>query len=458
MDITKIINEQRKYFNSGNTKNLDFRCNALKTLSAVIDKNETAILDALKADLNKSHVEGYMTEIGGLQDEIHFILKHLAGWVKKHSVKTTMALFPAKCFVVPEPYGVALIMSPWNYPFLLAIDPLVGALAAGNCAIIKPSECSPQTSAIITKIIGDCFPPEYCTVVEGDCTDSTEILKEKFDYIFFTGSTRVGRVVMEAAAKHLTPITLELGGKSPVIIDETADIKLAAKRLVFGKYINAGQTCVAPDYVLVHPQQKEKMISALAYWIEQFYPKDKVSGEIADYPRIVNQGHFDRLLRLMKGEKIVFGGGYDQKNLTIEPTVLSEISYDSPIMQEEIFGPLLPVLTYDDADQMIRRLQEGAKPLALYIFSSDKAFQERVLRDLSFGGGCINDVLMHLTSPHLGFGGVGDSGMGSYHGKGSFDTFTHYKSIVDQATWLDVPIRYRPYTERKVKLIRSISK
>lgn len=453
MEISRILIEQRNYFNSGSPKDLDFRLNALRKLSASINQNEIAILDALKADLNKSDIEGYMTEISNLQGELKFVIRNLPGWVKKRKTKTAVALFPAKCYVLAEPYGVVLIMSPWNYPLLLALDPLVGAIAAGNCAIIKPSQYSPQTSAIINKIISECFPPEYCAVVEGGRDVNAEILKQRFDYIFFTGSTAVGKVVMEAAAKNLTPLSLELGGKSPAIIDETADIKLAAKKLVFGKYINAGQTCVAPDYVLVHASREELLISELAFWINKFYSRDSLSGEIVDYPRIINQKHFDRLLGLMAGERVAYGGGTHPETLTIDPTVLTDIRFESPVMQEEIFGPLLPILTYSDADEMINLLRDKPKPLALYLFTSNKDFQKRILKDLSFGGGCINDVILHVASPHLGFGGVGNSGMGSYHGKDSFDTFTHYKSIVEKETWLDVPFRYRPYKEITARII-----
>ncbi len=453
MEISRILIEQRNYFNSGNPKDLDFRLNALRKLSASINQNEIAILDALKADLNKSDIEGYMTEISNLQGELKFVIRNLPGWVKKRKVKTTIVLFPAKCYTIAEPYGVVLIMSPWNYPLLLALDPLVGAIAAGNCAIIKPSQYSPQTSAIINKIISECFPPEYCAVVEGGRDVNAEILKQRFDYIFFTGSTAVGKVVMEAAAKNLTPLSLELGGKSPAIIDETADIKLAAKKLVFGKYINAGQTCVAPDYVLVHASREELLISELTFWINKFYSRDSLSGGIADYPRIINQKHFDRLLGLMAGERIAYGGGTHPETRTIDPTVLTDIRFDSPVMQEEIFGPLLPILTYSDADEMINLLRDKPKPLALYLFTSNKDFQKRILKDLSFGGGCINDVILQVASPHLGFGGVGNSGMGSYHGKDSFDTFTHYKSIVEKETWLDVPFRYRPYTKITGRLL-----
>lgn len=457
MDVCEIISKQREFFNSGRTRELDFRLNALKSLSAAISGNENEILRALREDLNKSDVEGYMTEISIVQEELAYIVKHLPKWVRDRRVKTAMLQFPAKCYVSAEPYGVALIMSPWNYPFQLAVAPLIGAVAAGNCAVIKPSAYSPHTSAVIAKLISEVFAPEHCVVFEGGRAENSELLKQKFDYIFFTGSVAVGKLVMEAAAKHLTPVSLELGGKSPVIVDETADIGLAAKRLVFGKYINAGQTCVAPDYVLVHKSKKDELVRQLGYWIEQFYPKGD-SQEIADYPRIINEKHFDRLLGLMDGENIIIGGGSRRESLSIDPTVLIDVDFDRPVMQEEIFGPLLPVLTYRDLNEAIEAVRSRPKPLALYLFSSNKAVQRRVLRELSFGGGCINDVILHLATPHMPFGGVGESGMGGYHGKASFDTFTHYKSIVDKAQWPDFSMRYRPYTGKKARLLRRLMK
>lgn len=456
MNIKERVQSQQNYFATGATKSYSFRIHALHTLSNGIQKYEKEILTALQMDLNKSEAEAYITELCVLRDDLRFIMRHLRNWMKRKRRKTSLALFPAKCYQVPEPYGVALIMSPWNYPFLLTMAPLVGAIAAGNCVVLKPSAYSSHTSAVVTKLIKDCFSPEFCTVIEGGREENNELLKQKFDYIFFTGSISVGKIVMEAAAKHLTPVSLELGGKSPVIIDETADIDLAAKRLVFGKYINAGQTCIAPDYVLVHESKKKELIDHLGQWIKQFYEKNKTHNTIENYPTIINDHHFERLLGLMDGLQVSLGGSYNKESRMIEPTVLTEVTGDSPIMQEEIFGPLLPILTYQDLHEAISFVKKGPKPLALYLFSNDKAVHHKITSEISYGGGCINDVLLHIASPHLPFGGVGDSGMGSYHGKASFDTFTHYKSLVNKGTHLDFSFRYRPYTKKKLNLIKKL--
>ena len=455
MDITELVNKQREFFMKGATLDASFRLAALQKLSDGITEMEPEILAALTADLNKSEIEGFMTEIGTVQDEIKCAIKNLSKWMKKKKVKSPLMLFPAKCYTVPEPFGVALIMSPWNYPFMLSISPLVGAIAAGNCAIIKPSAYAPSVASVIEKLIKRCFEEEYCAVVLGSRKENTELLEQKFDYIFFTGSMAVGRVVMAAASKHLCPVTLELGGKSPAIVDETADIDLAAKRLVFGKYMNAGQTCVAPDYVLVHKSKKAELIEKLQHYITHCYPKD-ANGTVIDYPRIVNEKHFERLSGLMQGESIVIGGDVDRASLSIEPTVLDNVSFDAAIMQEEIFGPLLPLIEYEHLDDAIHEIQRRAKPLALYLFSSDQAVWERIEKTVSFGGGCINDCLMHVSSPYLPFGGVGNSGMGRYHGKDSFDTFSHHKSIMNKSTKIDLDVRYRPYDEKKIKMIHKL--
>lgn len=455
MEITELVNKQREFFMKGKTLDASFRLAALKKLSVAITEMESEILAALNADLNKSEIEGFMTEIGTVLAEIKCTIKNLAKWMKKSKVKTPLMLFPAKSYTIPEPFGVALIMSPWNYPFMLSISPLIGAIAAGNCAIIKPSAYSPTIAGIIEKLIKRCFEEEYCAVVLGSRKENTELLEQKFDYIFFTGSMAVGRVVMAAASKHLCPVTLELGGKSPAIVDETANIDLAAKRLVFGKYMNAGQTCVAPDYVLVHKSKKAELIEKLRHYINLCYPKD-ASGAVIDYPRIVNAKHFERLSGLMQGESIVIGGEVNHASLSIEPTVLDNVSFDAPIMQEEIFGPLLPLIEYEQLDEAINEIQRRPKPLALYLFSSDQSVWERIEKRVSFGGGCINDCLLHVSSPYLPFGGVGDSGMGRYHGKASFDTFSHYKSIVNKSAKMDFDMRYRPYDEMKRKMIRKL--
>jgi aldehyde dehydrogenase (NAD+) len=454
MTIKEIVSRQREYFYTDATKSIDFRVAALKSLQSAIIQDEGKILEALRKDLNKSDFEGYMTEVGIVLDELRFCLKHIRGWAKTKTVRTPLAQFHAKSFIVPEPYGVALVLAPWNYPFQLCVGPLIGAISAGNCAVIKPSAYAPNTSHMLAEIIASCFPPEYITVVEGGREENTKLLKQKFDYIFFTGSVEVGKVVMEAASKNLTPVTLELGGKSPCIVDQTADLKCAAKRIAFGKYLNAGQTCVAPDYLLVHQSVKDELIAHIKTMVKEFFP----NGEYADMPVIINDKHFNRLLGLMKGEKVLLGGDYDPKTRFIEPTILGDITFDSPIMQEEIFGPILPVLTFDTMDQVISSVNARPKPLALYLFTSDKATEHRVLKSISFGGGCINDTMIHLATPRMGFGGVGDSGMGSYHGKLSFDTFTHYKSIVKKYTWFDMPIRYHPYTKSCFKLIRLLLK
>jgi aldehyde dehydrogenase (NAD+) len=450
MTIKQIVSRQREYFYTDATKSIDFRVAALKRLQSAIMRDEGKILEALKKDLNKSDFEGYMTEVGIVLDELRFCLKHIRGWAKTKTVRTPLAQFHAKSFIVPEPYGVALILAPWNYPFQLCVGPLIGAISAGNCAVIKPSAYAPNTSHILAEIIASCFPPEYITVVEGGREENTELLMQKFDYIFFTGSVGVGKVVMEAASKNLTPVTLELGGKSPCIVDQTADLKCAAKRIAFGKYLNAGQTCVAPDHLLVHRSVKDELIAHIKTAVKEFFPK----GEYADMPVIINDKHFNRLLGLMKEEKVLLGGDYDPKTRFIEPTILGDITFDSPIMQEEIFGPILPVLTFDTMDKVIASVNARPKPLALYLFTSDKTTEHSVLKSISFGGGCINDTIIHLATPHMGFGGVGDSGMGSYHGKLSFDTFSHYKSIVKKYTWIDIPMRYHPYTKSAFKLLR----
>jgi len=456
MITSDIVSIQREYFYSGCTRDLKYRLEALRKIFLWVKDHEQVILEALKADLNKSETEGYLTEIGVLNEEIRYISKKLYRWSRNRRAKTPLMLLPARCYRVCDPFGVVLIMSPWNYPFLLAMDPLVGALAAGNCAVVKPSAYSPHTSAIIAQLIKECFPPEYCTAVEGGRAENAWLLEQPFDYIFFTGGTSVGKLVMESAARNLTPVSLELGGKSPVLIDRSADIDLAAKRIVFGKFINSGQTCVAPDYVLVPPDKQKFLIERLHHWIDVFYPREE-NGHIADYPRIVNEKHFDRLIGLLDREEITKGGDSDRASLTIFPTVLQNVKWSSPVMQEEIFGPILPVLTCENFHEALERIRLRPKPLALYLFAEDKAVRRQVLQNLSFGGGCVNDVLLHVASPYLPFGGVGNSGMGSYHGKASFETFTHFKSIVDKGTLIDPSARYRPYTESRKRLLRWLA-
>ncbi len=456
MEIEKIVQSQHAYFKTGETLSVRFRLRALHTLKTQIIEHETEILEALKADLGKSSMEGYMTEVGIILDEIHYMEKHLKRFAKPHRVPTPLGNFRSKSFVLPSPYGTVLIMSPWNYPFQLAMDPLVDALAAGNTAVIKPGSYSPNTSRIIEKVIQAAFKPEYVAVVLGGRLENQTLLDQKFDYIFFTGSQAVGREVQAKASVNLTPITLELGGKSPAIVDETAHLKLAATRLAFGKYLNVGQTCVAPDYLLIQKDIKEEFLKHLAAAIKEQFGEKPL--ENPNYGKIINEKHFARLLGLIGQEKIVVGGQSDSKALRIAPTVLDYITFDRPVMGEEIFGPILPVITYENFDEIYGMIDHNPTPLALYLFSTNKKRQREVLNRVSFGGGCINDAVVHVATPHMPFGGVGASGMGGYHGKSGFDTFTHYKSIVDKKLFPDLTLRYQPYSKKKEKFVKMVMK
>ena len=451
MDIQALVNAQRAWFNTGATLPLSARKAALKRLRAAVTAHEADINAALKSDLNKSPTESYMCEVGLTLSELSFVEKHLPGWMGDRPHLTPLAQFPARSFTVREPYGVALIMSPWNYPFLLTMDPLIGAIAAGNCAVVKPSAYSPAASAVVRDIVAECFPPEYVAVVEGGRAENQALLDQKFDYIFFTGGVAVGKEVMARAARHLTPVTLELGGKSPCVVDATARLDLAAKRLVFGKLLNCGQTCVAPDYLLIDRRVKDEFLSCVKSWITAMYGSDALDNQ--GYVRMVNRKHFDRVMGLIDPTKVVFGGKGDPNTLKIQPTILDNVSPEDPVMGEEIFGPVLPVLTFEDIQEALSFISIRPHPLALYLFSQDKSTQELFLRT-PFGGGCINDTIIHLATSRMGFGGVGNSGMGSYHGKDSFDTFSHRKSIVKKSTWMDLPVRYPPYTPTKDKLLR----
>jgi aldehyde dehydrogenase (NAD+) len=455
MDTTEIIKKQRAFFASAQTLDLSFRLDALNRLQNTILAMQDEILNALQQDLKKSHFEGYMTEAGMVLDEIRYMKKHLRSFARIRRVKTPLAQFSAKSYAMPCPYGSVLIMSPWNYPFYLTIGPLVDALAAGNTALVKPSAYSPASSLVIQKLIARCFPPEYVSVVMGGREVNQTLLDQQFDYIFFTGGQKVGRVVMEKAARYLTPFTLEMGGKSPCIVDETADLKSAARRIVFGKYLNLGQTCVAPDYLLVHESVRDEILSLIVEEIRKQFGENPL--ENPDYGRIINEKHFTRLLGLIDDEKVLAGGTYDS-NLRIAPTVLTGITLNSPVMQEEIFGPILPALTYRTKEEIFEIISHNPTPLALYVFSKDKQLQNDITRRIPFGGGCINDTIIHLATNEMGFGGVGSSGMGSYHGKYGFDTFSHYKSIVNKATWIDLPMRYQPYDKLKMKLVKLFLK
>jgi len=444
--IKEILNNQRTYFNSGQTLDLAFRLNALKTLQRSIREHEKEILVALKSDLNKSAFEGFATEVGMVLEEINNSIRNLPRWVRIKRVRTPIMHFMSSCYRISEPYGISLIMSPWNYPFQLTIAPLIGSIAGGNCSVVKPSAYSPATSAVMTKILGECFQPEYITVIEGGREANQALLEEKFDYIFFTGSVSVGKTVMASASKNLTPVTLELGGKSPCIVDREANIDLAARRIVWGKFLNAGQTCVAPDYLLVHRDVKKEIINCMQKYILEFYGKYPCKNE--EFPKIINDKHFRRIREYLNNGEIVVGGEVDDKSLRIAPTILDNIKWEDPIMQEEIFGPLLPVLEFSDISEVIFLVNSRPKPLALYLFTTSKEVETRIVRTISFGGGCINDTIVHLATSNMPFGGVGESGMGGYHGKWSFDTFTHTKSILKKSNLIDIKLRYPPYRNK----------
>ena len=454
MDIHEILESEKHFFRTGVTRGVDFRIDMLKKFRKAIIENDELISAALKADLNKQPFESYMCETGQLLEEINFHIKRLKKWSKTRRVKSGIGQLPGKSYVCPEPYGVVLIMAPWNYPVQLCLMPLVGAISAGNCAVVKPSAYAPESSRVISKLIESAFPTGFVTAVEGGRDANKALLDEPFDYIFFTGSVAVGKTVMEAAAKRLTPVTLELGGKSPIIVDETANLPLAARRIAFGKVLNAGQTCVAPDYLMIEKSVEAPFIEEYKKALADFFPDGDMSGMV----RIINDKHFERVCNILDNSgNVVIGGARDAETRFIEPAVLTGVPVDSPAMQQEIFGPVLPVLPYEKLDDCIDFIRSRPKPLALYIFSENKMNQEKVLNSCSFGGGCINDTVIHLASSHMSFGGVGESGMGSYHGKKSFDTFTHYRSVLKQGK-LDVKLRYFPYKSGKEKITRMILK
>jgi len=456
VEIQKILDGQKKYFASGATLPVKTRIAALKKLYAVIKENEKMITDALTADLGKSALEGFMCEAGLVMGEISYMLKNIRRFARDEGRATPITNFAAKSFVKKSPRGSVLIMSPWNYPFLLTMDPVVDALAAGNTVVVKPSAYSANTSRVIADLLGQCFEPEYVAVVTGGRAENTCLLEQKFDYIFFTGSQAVGREVLRKAAENLIPVTLELGGKSPCIVDKSANIKLAATRIVWGKYLNCGQTCVAPDYILCHESVKDQLVEQLKKQITAQFGNDPLNNPT--YGKIINQKHFERLTWLINQNKVVCGGKSDASKLKIEPTVMVDVTWDDAVMGQEIFGPVLPILTWKDEEEMMEVINSRSKPLALYIFTGSKALEKKVLSRCQFGGGCINDTIVHLATNNMGFGGVGESGMGAYHGKVGFDTFSHKKSIVDKKTWIDVNMRYQPYTSFKEFLLRMFLK
>lgn len=456
-DVEQLIEQQRAYFYTGATKPAAFRKEQLAKLKQAILSKEPRIMDALKKDLGKSEFEAYTNEIGFVLDSIRYMSKNLGKWMEPEQVKTPAHMQPAKSFILQEPYGSVLIVGPYNYPFQLVMEPMLGAIIGGNCAVVKPSESTPHVAAIVREVIEEVFPPHYINVVEGGKEEVTALIHSSFDYIFFTGSVAVGKVVMKAAAERLTPVTLELGGKSPVIVDQTANLDLAAKRIVWGKFLNNGQTCVAPDYLCVHESVKKEFTDKLLRTIEKFYGKDIQNNP--DYGRIVNERHFDRLADIInkESENILFGGKMDRADLFIEPVVLDGISWDSPSMEDELFGPVLPILTYSELPLLLHHIRKLPKPLAAYLFSENNRAIDFFLEELPFGGGCINDTLSHFASPYLPVGGVGPSGINSYRGKKSFEAFTHSKSVMKKSTKLSTDFVFPPYRQ-KLRLARSILK
>ncbi|HEH0729895.1 TPA: aldehyde dehydrogenase [Staphylococcus aureus] len=455
--IEQKFYDSKAFFNTQQTKDISFRKEQLKKLSKAIKSYESDILEALYTDLGKNKVEAYATEIGITLKSIKNARKELKNWTKTKNVDTPLYLFPTKSYIKKEPYGTVLIIAPFNYPFQLVFEPLIGAIAAGNTAIIKPSELTPNVARVIKRLINETFDANYIEVIEGGIEETQTLIHLPFDYVFFTGSENVGKIVYQAASENLVPVTLEMGGKSPVIVDETANIKVASERICFGKFTNAGQTCVAPDYILVHESVKDDLITALSKTLREFYGQN--IQQSPDYGRIVNLKHYHRLTSLLNSAQmnIVFGGYSDEDERYIEPTLLDHVTNDSAIMQEEIFGPILPILTYQSLDEAIAFIHQRPKPLSLYLFSEDENATQRVINELSFGGGAINDTLMHLANPKLPFGGVGASGMGRYHGKYSFDTFTHEKSYIFKSTRLESGVHLPPY-KGKFKYIKAFFK
>lgn len=447
----------RDFFQTQATKDIKFRKKYLKALKKSIKKHESDILDALKSDLGKNKVEAYATEIGFVKKELSYIIKELKNWAKTKSVTTPMIQFPAKSFIKYEPYGTVLIIGPFNYPFQLVMSPLIGALAAGNCAVVKPSEMTPQTSMVVQEILEEVFPENYVKVIQGEKEVTSQLLDERFDYIFFTGSTKVGQIVYKKASKYLTPVTLELGGKSPAIIDDTANLKVAAERVAFGKFMNAGQTCVAPDYVLIDNKVKMKFVKALQSTIQEFYGTQTEQSE--DFGRIVNDNHFNRLVNIIEDsrQQVIYGGESNADELFVAPTIILDPKLSDSVMQQEIFGPILPIIGYDTFNEVYDIVEQYEKPLALYLFTEDSDQITAVFNRLSFGGGCVNDTILHLANPNLPFGGVGHSGIGSYHGKYSFELFSHEKSYITKSTKLESGLLFPPY-KGKFKYVKQLFK
>ena len=455
-DVKNLIKKQREFFESGTTQKVEFRLAALRRLKQFIYKYENKLNMALKEDLNKCGFESYMCETGLLLSEITYMEKHIRKFARDKKVMTPISQFHSVSYKKPSPYGVVLVMSPWNYPVLLTLEPLVDAIAAGNTVILKPSAYSEKTSEVLSELIKECFNEKYVAIVTGGRQENKALLEERFDYIFFTGSKNVGRYVMKMAADKLTPVTLELGGKSPCIVDEDANIRLAAKRIVFGKFINCGQTCVAPDFVYCSRSIKDRLVKEIKRQVVKQYGRQPLLND--SYGKIINAKHFERVSGLIDYSKVVHGGETDALTCRIEPTIMDNVTFADKIMTEEIFGPVLPILTFDNIDEVIKNIRAMEHPLALYIFTENKHTADYVTSAIGFGGGCINDTLIHIATSEMPFGGFGESGMGSYHGKSGFDTFTHYKSIVDKKTWIDLPVRYQPYKNKYIGLLRQLLK
>ena len=456
MEIQELYSKQQEFFNSNETKNISFRIEQLKKFRRILEENESELYTAIFEDFGKSKFETLESELSLLYHEINIFVKNIKRWSRRKNVSTGLINFPAKSYIIPEPLGVTLVIGAWNYPYQLSLLPAIASIAAGNTVIIKPSELPSKTSAVMAKIINTNFSPNFLYVVEGGVSVTNELLTHRFDKIFFTGSIPVGKIIYQAAAKHLTPVTLELGGKSPTFVPPDCDINVTAKRIVWAKFLNAGQTCVAPDYILVDASIETKFLEALRTNIQEFYTD---SGDISDnYVRIINTANFDRLQKLLDPNTLYCGGEIDRDKRFISPTILQNISFDDEIMQDEIFGPILPVISFTDIDDAIQKVKARPKPLACYVYSRNRKTIAKVLKEVSFGGGAVNESVMHLSNSNLPFGGVGLSGMGSYHGKFGFDTFSHFKSILDKPFWFEANIKYSPYSENKLKIIKWLFK
>ena len=451
---TELVKSQLDFFNSNKTKDVSFRINQLKKLRNILKENESLLDEAIYKDFKKSSFENYETELSLIYHDIKEAINNLKGWSKKISVSTNLANIPATSYIIPEPLGVTLTIGAWNYPYQLSIAPIIPALAAGNTAIIKPSELALNSSNIMAKLINENFDSNYFHVVEGGVEETTALLKERFDKIFYTGSSTVGKIIMRAASENLTPVTLELGGKSPTFIFNDAKLKIVAKRLVWAKFLNGGQTCIAPDYILAEKGVKEKLISEIKKQILDIHGDNPKTSEA--FTRIINSRHFDRIIKLVDSSKVVIGGDSDKSDLYIAPTVMDNVTFDDAVMQEEIFGPILPIIEFDDLDWAIKQVKDREKPLALYVFSSSNKRIDKIFHEISFGGGAVNDAIMHLANSNLPFGGVGNSGMGNYHGKAGFDSFSHYKSILDKSTLLEPPVKYPPYDNWKKVILSNL--